>query len=194
VTGDSPTQRCLEGGSTSATVAGIAADDCAEHSFSDGSRARPGCFEHPIRDLRSFTTSDLLPQVGGRLQGLSPPTSPVRSGCVLQHPERLFLPWVCFPSEVLLPDRCLTLAGGASTCGLPRVHPGTGFHDARRCLRMTPKSVRTMARCRLFGRGVASVAGRDLLGVFHVKERLSRLRRSWPRPVKNSALAAPFGD
>jgi len=153
VTGDSPTQRCLEGGSTSATVAGIAADDCAEHSFSDGSRARPGCFEHPIRDLRSFTTSDLLPQVGGRLQGLSPPTSPVRPGCVLQHPERLFLPWVCFPSEVLLPDRCLTLAGGASTSGLPQVHPGTGFHDARRCLRMTPKSVRTVARCRLFGWG-----------------------------------------
>ena len=51
-------------------------------------------------------------------------------------------------------------------------------------------SVRTVARGRLFDPRAASVAGRGLLGVFHVKERLSRLRRSWPRPVKKSALAA----
>lgn len=154
-------------------------------------------FEPLSRDRRSLTTSGLLPQRGGRLQGFVPPTSPAVARRVLQLRAPLFLPWVCSPFQVCCGTGGSFTPGGAHfpvDSRLPAVHPGPGFHDAR-----CPSDC-SVGRERWPG-AVCSVPESvssplawfgflTCLGVCHVKERLSRLRRSWRPPVKNSALAA----
>lgn len=93
---------------------------------------------------------------GGRLQGLAPPTSPVRRGGVLQLPLRLFLPWVLFPLRGSPPDRCRRHRGGpcvgaaVSRCS----HPAAGLPDARSFPDCSGRS-RTRARRRLFDPGAS---------------------------------------
>jgi len=136
-----------------------------------------GVLSFPCCARRSLTVRDLRSaNVTGRLQGLAPPTSPVESGSVLQLPGSLFLPWVCFPSEALSRDRVTTCVGtvGRTVSRVPSrlrfpVGPllSAGLRRWVGCERW-PEAVCSIP-------GVATVAGRGLLGVSNVKERLSRL-------------------
>ena len=162
----------------------------------DGSRARGGCFEHPPRDLRSFTTFALLPQPDGRLQGLVPPTSPACARSVLQLRSTLFLPWVCSPSQVAA--RTSAAAPLPEELGARRPPIARGPSRSRSPRRPRSRGLlqwsRTVARGRLFeGRGgvpsgVEAGGPVPAWGFVHVKERLSRLRRSSRRPVKEWRL------
>lgn len=81
------------------------------------------------------------------------------------------------PPPRLARNRVLPFRSALSDERSPVSHPGAGFQFARTLPRrlLVVEKWRTLARFRLFDSEVASVAGRGLLGVSNVKERLSRL-------------------
>jgi len=200
VTTGSPSQRCLEGGSTSAAFVPSARCSLEQRtpalrgdtrsSMDLGSATRG--FEPPPRDLRSLTTSALLPQSRRPAPGAcsTDESSPSR--------ECVATPATSVPSLGFVPPPRLS-AGPVPTpprwpvrrsCGLPLL-------PSRRRSPLRPLSSELLRSVANEGPtpsvrsgGFPSSPKVASLGVSHVKERLSRLRRSWQNPVKNSALAA----